>query len=66
MTFTLFSGILIWAIVVQHQFTEHNPGKLDWTDKTGQFGKGFGLYVMLNAAGNCVQNYLVRCFSSLS
>ncbi|KAG0657078.1 hypothetical protein C6P46_006667 [Rhodotorula mucilaginosa] len=59
-TFTLFSGILIWAIVVQHQFTEHNPGKLDWTDTTGQFGKGFGLYVMLNAAGNCVQNYLVR------
>lgn len=65
-TFTLFSGILIWAIVVQHQFTEHNPGKLDWTDKTGQFGKGFGLYVMLNAAGNCVQNYLYWLISVLA
>ncbi|GAA5881917.1 hypothetical protein JCM3774_001295 [Rhodotorula dairenensis] len=63
---TLFSGILIWAIVVQHGFTQNNPGKLDWTDTTGQFGKGFGLYIMLNAAGNCVQNYLYWLISVLA
>ncbi|GAA6025161.1 hypothetical protein JCM10207_008920 [Rhodosporidiobolus poonsookiae] len=57
-TFTLFSGMLIWALVVQKQFSDHNPGKLDWTDSTGRFGKGFGLYILINTFGNCVQNYL--------
>ncbi|POY74903.1 hypothetical protein BMF94_1879 [Rhodotorula taiwanensis] len=63
---TLFSGVLVWAIVVQHSFTAKNPGKLDWTDTTGNFGKGFGLYIMLNMAGNCVQNYLYWLISVLA
>jgi hypothetical protein len=48
--------MLVWAIVVQHHYTHHPPGKLDWTSPN--FGRGFGLYVMINVAGNCVQNYL--------
>ncbi|BGO95905.1 hypothetical protein NBRC10512_005501 [Rhodotorula toruloides] len=66
LVFTLFSGILVWAIVVQHQFTQHNPGKLDWTDKSGRFSKGFGMLIMLNASGNAVQNYLYWLISHLA
>ncbi|GAA6042160.1 hypothetical protein JCM8097_004991 [Rhodosporidiobolus ruineniae] len=65
-SFSLFSGMLIWALVVQHQFTAHNPGKLDWTDTTGNFGKGFGLYILINSSGNGVQNYLYWLVGTLS
>ncbi|GJN94059.1 hypothetical protein Rhopal_007123-T1 [Rhodotorula paludigena] len=53
---TLFSAMLVWAVVVQKIYTDTNPGKLDWTSP--QFGRGFGLYILLNAFGNGVQNYL--------
>lgn len=46
----------IWALVVQHEYSQRNPGKLDWLSPG--FGRGFGLYIMLNTSGNCVQNYL--------
>ena len=46
----------IWALVVQHDFSGSNPGKLDWLSPG--FGRAFGLYIMLNTCGNCVQNYL--------
>ncbi|GAA5834419.1 hypothetical protein JCM11251_007983 [Rhodosporidiobolus azoricus] len=65
-SFTLFSGMLIWSLVVQKEFSDNNPGKLDWTDKTGRFGKGFGMYVMLNAIGNGVQNYLYWLMGTLA
>ncbi|GAA5859234.1 hypothetical protein JCM8547_008928 [Rhodosporidiobolus lusitaniae] len=65
-SFTLFSGMLIWALVVQHEFSAVNPGKLDWSDSTGKFGKGFGLYVMINAFGNGVQNYLYWLVGTLA
>ena len=57
-TFTLFSGILVWAMVVEHSYHQVNPGKLDWT--SDGFGRGFGVNIMINTAGNLVQNYLVR------
>lgn len=43
----------------KHVLTRTLPnatGKLDWTSP--QFGRGFGLYILLNAFGNGVQNYL--------
>lgn len=42
---TLFSGMLIWALVIQHEYLHHPPGKLDWTSKG--FGRGFGLCALL-------------------
>ncbi|GAA6051581.1 hypothetical protein JCM3770_003482 [Rhodotorula araucariae] len=62
--FTVFAGMLIWALVIQNDFTKHNPGKLDWTSPG--FGRGFGMYVMLNAAGNALQNYLYWVMSLLA
>ncbi|KAF5373346.1 hypothetical protein D9615_007462 [Tricholomella constricta] len=58
-----FTGILIWALVVQHIYTGKNPGKLDWLSPG--FGRGFGLYIMLNTSGNMVQNYLYWAVGSL-
>ncbi|RDB23856.1 hypothetical protein Hypma_009037 [Hypsizygus marmoreus] len=58
-----FSGILIWALVIQHEYSHKNPGKLDWLSPG--FGRGFGLYIMLNSAGNMVQNYLYWAVGSL-
>lgn len=46
----------IWALIVQNDFNNRNPGKLDWLSPG--FGRAFGLYLMLNTCGNCVQNYL--------
>ncbi|KIJ33532.1 hypothetical protein M422DRAFT_233675 [Sphaerobolus stellatus SS14] len=60
---TLFSGVLIWALILQHIYTHKNPGKMDWL--TPGFGRGFGLYLMLNASGNLVQNYLYWAVGSL-
>ncbi|GAA5988888.1 hypothetical protein JCM11641_002111 [Rhodosporidiobolus odoratus] len=67
-TITLFSSTLIWALVVQHQFWKENPGKLDWSEEggRGKFGRGFGLYILLNAFGNGVQNYLYWLVGTLS
>ncbi|GAA5895603.1 hypothetical protein JCM8208_005278 [Rhodotorula glutinis] len=62
--FTLFLGMLVWALVIQHEFEAKNPGKLDWT--SAGFGRGFGMYVMLNAAGNALQNYLYWIMSLLA
>ncbi|KPV73159.1 uncharacterized protein RHOBADRAFT_38784 [Rhodotorula graminis WP1] len=62
--FTLFLGMLVWALVIQHEFETNNPGKLDWT--SAGFGRGFGMYVMLNAAGNALQNYLYWIMSLLA
>ncbi|BGP43737.1 hypothetical protein JCM10450v2_007926 [Rhodotorula kratochvilovae] len=62
--FTVFAGMLVWALVIQNDFTKHNPGKLDWTSPG--FGRGFGMYVMLNAAGNALQNYLYWIMSLLA
>jgi len=59
----VFSGILIWALVIQHEYSGKNPGKLDWLSPG--FGRGFGLYIMLNTAGNMVQNYLYWSVGSL-
>ncbi|GLB41725.1 putative ion channel regulatory protein UNC-93 [Lyophyllum shimeji] len=59
----VFSGILIWALVVQHAYSAKNPGKLDWSSPG--FGRGFGLYIMLNTAGPMVQNYLYWAVGSL-
>ncbi|KAF8075059.1 major facilitator superfamily domain-containing protein [Lyophyllum atratum] len=59
----VFSGMLIWALIVQHQYSGNNPGKLDWLSPG--FGRGFGLYIMLNTAGNMVQNYLYWSVGSL-
>lgn len=59
----LFSGMLIWAIALQHEYTHHPPGKLDWTSKN--FGRGFGFYVMINTSGNLLQNYLYWSIGSL-
>ncbi|RDB23863.1 hypothetical protein Hypma_009038 [Hypsizygus marmoreus] len=60
---TVFSGFLIWALIIQHHYTHHPPGKLDWLSPG--FGRGFGLYIMLNTAGNLVQNYLYWAVGSL-
>lgn len=54
---TVFTGVLVWALIIQHEYTHKNPGKLDWTSPG--FGRGFGLAIMLGTAGNLVQNYLV-------
>lgn len=83
---TLFSGMLGWALIVQHEFTNNNPGKLDW-EGFPRFGRGFGLCeskcplrpprnrpadahpvrkdVMLNTAGNVLQNYLYWSLGSI-
>ncbi|KAJ3571908.1 hypothetical protein NP233_g3432 [Leucocoprinus birnbaumii] len=53
---SIFTGLLIWAMILQHEYSSYNPGKLDWT--TRGFGRGFGLYIMLSTSGNLVQNYL--------
>lgn len=66
--------MLIWAIIVQHDYTVNPPGKLDW-EGSPRFGKGFGLCkdsldvavehvltfladIMLNTGGNILQNFL--------
>lgn len=59
---TSFSGMLIWALIIQHEYHNNNPGKLDWSSPN--FGRGFGLYILLNTAGNLVQNYLVCLVTS--
>ncbi|ORY77182.1 hypothetical protein BCR35DRAFT_332575, partial [Leucosporidium creatinivorum] len=63
-TCTFFSGMLIWALVVQHDYTTNAPGKLDW-EGFPRFGKGFGIYIMLNTAGNVLQNFLYWTVGSL-
>ncbi|TFK39963.1 hypothetical protein BDQ12DRAFT_722161 [Crucibulum laeve] len=60
---TLFSGMLIWALIIQHEYTHKNPGKLDWSSPG--FGRRFGMYIMLNTAGNLVQNYLYWSVGSI-
>ncbi|KAF9005977.1 major facilitator superfamily domain-containing protein [Cyathus striatus] len=60
---TLFSGMLIWALIIQNAYIKNNPGKLDWLSRG--FGRGFGMYIMLNTAGNLVQNYLYWAVGSL-
>jgi hypothetical protein len=52
----LFTLLWIWVLIVQHDFEYQNPGKLDWTSPG--FGRAFGIYIMLQTAGNMVQNYL--------
>ncbi|KAG6910232.1 hypothetical protein DXG01_012367 [Tephrocybe rancida] len=59
-----FSGILVWALILQHEYEKRKPGKLDWLSPG--FGRGFGLYIMLNTAGNMVQNYLYWAVGSLT
>ncbi|KXN86553.1 hypothetical protein AN958_09857 [Leucoagaricus sp. SymC.cos] len=53
---SVFTGIIVWAMILQHEFPTVNPGKLDWSSPG--FGRAFGLYIMLSTAGNLVQNYL--------
>ncbi|KAF9453594.1 MFS general substrate transporter [Macrolepiota fuliginosa MF-IS2] len=60
---SVFTGILVWAMIIQYEYTHKNPGKLDWTSPG--FGRGFGLYIMLGTAGNLVQNYLYWIVGSL-
>lgn len=54
---TVFSGMLVWERNVQNTYAKRNPGNLDWSSP--KFGRGFGLYIMLNTTGNLLQNYLV-------
>ncbi|KAL8297914.1 hypothetical protein RB597_007089 [Gaeumannomyces tritici] len=51
-----FTLVWVWVMVVQHEYTEKHPGALDWLSPG--FGRGFGIYIMLNTLGNVVQNYL--------
>jgi len=60
----IFSCILIWALIIQHEYTGKHPGVLDWLSPG--FGRGFGLYIMLNTAGSMVQNYLYWAVGSLT
>lgn len=51
-----FTLLWIWVLVVQHEYTNAQPAALDWPSPG--FGRGFGIYMMLNTLGNVVQNYL--------
>jgi len=41
---------------IQHEYELQPPKGLDWTSPG--FGRGFGMYIMLQTIGNMVQNYL--------
>ncbi|KAK8055598.1 MFS general substrate transporter [Apiospora rasikravindrae] len=51
-----FTLLWIWVLVIQHEYEAHPPKGLDWTSPG--FGRGFGVYIMLQTVGNVVQNYL--------
>ncbi|KAK4450147.1 major facilitator superfamily domain-containing protein [Podospora aff. communis PSN243] len=53
----LFTLMWIWVMYIQHEYEfVTKPKGLDWT--TPGFGRGFGMYIMLQTIGNMVQNYL--------
>ncbi|KAK7968981.1 MFS general substrate transporter [Apiospora saccharicola] len=51
-----FTLLWIWVLVVQHEYEARPPKGLDWTSPG--FGKGFGIYILLQTVSNVVQNYL--------
>ncbi|KAK8087898.1 hypothetical protein PG997_002859 [Apiospora hydei] len=51
-----FTLLWIWVLVIQYEYEAHPPKGLDWTSPG--FGRGFGVYIMLQTVGNVVQNYL--------
>jgi MFS family permease len=52
----LFTLMWIWVMVIQHDYQNSPPKGLDWTSPG--FGRGFGMYIMMQTIGNMVQNYL--------
>lgn len=59
----LFTLLWIWVLIVQHDFETNPPEALDWTSPG--FGRAFGVYIMLQTAGNMVQNYLYFLMGTL-
>ncbi|KAK8035842.1 major facilitator superfamily domain-containing protein [Apiospora marii] len=51
-----FTLLWVWVLVVQHEYEARPPKGLDWASPG--FGRGFGVYIMLQTVGNVVQNYL--------
>lgn len=54
----MFGGVWIWFTVLQAQYINHPPGKLDWTDGH-KFAVGFTLYLLFQIC------YFVRYIPSL-
>ncbi|KAB5585028.1 hypothetical protein GE09DRAFT_1166021 [Coniochaeta sp. 2T2.1] len=52
----IFTLMWIWVMIVQHGYEANPPKGLDWSSPG--FGRGFGMYIMLQTTGNMVQNYL--------
>ncbi|KAK0619693.1 hypothetical protein B0T14DRAFT_566518 [Immersiella caudata] len=60
----MFTLMWIWVVYIRHEseFLSTLKG-LDWT--TPGFGRGFGVYIMLQTLGNVVQNYLYFLVSTM-
>ncbi|KAK3690306.1 major facilitator superfamily domain-containing protein [Podospora appendiculata] len=52
----LFTLLWIWVLIIQHEYEATPPKGLDWASPG--FGRGFGMFIMLQTIGNMVQNYL--------
>ncbi|KAG6813817.1 hypothetical protein H0H92_006761 [Tricholoma furcatifolium] len=59
----LYTGALIWAIIIQHMYIVSPPPTLDWSSPG--FGRRFGMLIVVGVSGSMVQNYLYWSMGSL-
>jgi hypothetical protein len=57
-------GVYIWSIVMQAQFKNKNPGKIDWDD--GLYARSFLPYFFVQTTGPLSQSYMYWLLSSFA
>lgn len=61
---TLNLGVYIWSIVMQTQFKNHSPGKIDWDDSL--YARSFLPYFFVQTTGPLSQSYMYWLLSSFA
>jgi hypothetical protein len=57
-------GVYIWSIVMQAQFKNNSPGKIDWDDS--MYARSFLPYFFVQTTGPLSQSYMYWLLSSFA